>query len=344
MVLRGALSGFGEVAIKAHLAGWQARSDVRIVAIHDPVAERRHHALRLLKNIRVYDDLDLMLDGEALDFLDIASPPAHHASLAGKALLAGVHVLVEKPLCLEAQDYADLSRAAAENSRVLMCVHNWKFSRAYSRAHSLIAAGRLGEPRYISLTRLRSTPAGYGSPAGGDQWRRSARRGGGILIDHGWHAFYLLQWLMDARPIRIAARLEAGVEGIDEAAELRIDFDKSRTAHVHLSWRAPTRRTSALIYGSEGLIEIEGERLVFGARGGETESYAWDTEADDSYHAGWFAVVTDQFVSALAQGNLGALATENAAEVKTALALTLAAKRSDMSAGMPVDVFKTNGG
>src|SRR6516164_7123899 len=100
-MLRGAISGFGEVAARAHLVGWKAHPDVQIVAIHDPVAARRHAAINLIKNIRVYDDLDLMLDGEKLDFLDIASPPAYHAVAASRALEAGTHVLIEKPLCLE---------------------------------------------------------------------------------------------------------------------------------------------------------------------------------------------------------------------------------------------------
>ena len=82
MILRGAISGFGEVAAQAHLAGWRTRPEVSIVAIHDPVSERRHHAMRLIPNIRVYDDLELMLDGERLDFVDVASPPAYHAATA----------------------------------------------------------------------------------------------------------------------------------------------------------------------------------------------------------------------------------------------------------------------
>ena len=122
--MRGAISGFGEVAARAHLAGWLTRPDVCIVAVHDPVAARRHQAINLVRNVHVYDDLDLMLDGERLDFLDVASPPGFHAAAARKALEAGANVLVEKPLCLEAVEFAELATLAQRNSRVLMCVHN----------------------------------------------------------------------------------------------------------------------------------------------------------------------------------------------------------------------------
>ena len=80
-----------------------------------------------------------------------------------------------------------------------MCAHNWKHAPAYRRARELIAQGSLGDLRYLSLARLRSGPAGAGgSNVGGERWRLSAA-GGGILIDHGWHVFYLTQWLAEER-------------------------------------------------------------------------------------------------------------------------------------------------
>ncbi|HXN12896.1 MAG TPA: Gfo/Idh/MocA family oxidoreductase, partial [Candidatus Acidoferrales bacterium] len=139
--LRGAISGFGEVAARAHLAGWQTREAVSITAIHDPISERRHEALRLIKNVRVYDDLELMLDGEAPDFVDVASPPGLHHEAARAALAAGAHVLVEKPLALSLGEFDELAALAAEKQRVLMCVHNWKYAPAYAVARKAIEAG-----------------------------------------------------------------------------------------------------------------------------------------------------------------------------------------------------------
>jgi len=90
--LRGAISGFGEVAARAHLPGWRTRDDVGIAVVHDPLSVRRHEAIRLIKSVRVYDDLGLMLDGESPDFVDIASPPAYHAESVRAALNAGANV------------------------------------------------------------------------------------------------------------------------------------------------------------------------------------------------------------------------------------------------------------
>ena len=337
MMLRGAISGFGEVAAQAHLAGWRTRPEINIVAVHDPVAERRHHAMRLIPNIRVYDDLEIMLDGERLDFVDVASPPAYHAATARMALEAGAHVLVEKPLCLGRDEFDSLRDAAARAGRVLMCVHNWKYAATYRRAHEIVAPGRLGEIRYVALDRLRTAPAGVGTGASG-RWRLGAASGGGILVDHGWHVFYLMRWLMGGlEPDAVAAFLSAGQAApVEDVAELRVAFPGDRIGSAHLSWRAPVRRTRAMLYGSEGALEIEDGRVILTARSGTSEDLSPAPEADDSYHCGWFAGMAADFERAMREGPAAALAAENLAEARTALMLTLGAQESSRNGGSQV--------
>jgi predicted dehydrogenase len=333
-MVRGAISGFGEVAAQAHLAGWRTRPGVNIVAIHDPVSERRHHAMRLIPNIRVYDDLELMLDGERPDFVDVASPPAYHAATARMALAAGAHVLVEKPLCLAVDEFEALRAAASTRRRVLMCVHNWKYAATYRLAHELIAGGRLGEIRYVALDRLRTAPAGMSTGASG-QWRLAAASGGGILVDHGWHVFYLMRWLMGGvDPTGIAAFMTVGEQApVEDVADLRVVFAGGRIASAHLSWRAPVRRTRAMLYGSEAALEIDGDRLILTARSGRSEDLSVTPEADDSYHSAWFAAMAADFEHAVREGADSAAVTENLAEVRAALRLMLGARQSSEQGG-----------
>ncbi len=331
-MLRGAISGFGEVAARAHLAGWASCPDVAIVAVHDPIAARRHAAINLIKNIRVYDDLELMLEGEKLDFVDIASPPSYHATTAQMALASGAHVLIEKPLCLEHDELDLLIASATKSSRVLMCVHNWKYSPAYQRARQLISSGRVGELEYVSMLRLRPGPAGQSGNSATDQepWRLDRGKGGGILIDHGWHVFYLAQFLFDgAQPSGVSARLDhAPGSSIEELADLRVEFPGGRIAHAHLSWRAPVRVTSAMLYGSAAMLVIDGNRLTLLPRSGAAEDHSVDDVTDDSYHPTWFAGLASDFVAAMKEGPIGAIAQANLAEARAVLALTLAARQS----------------
>jgi predicted dehydrogenase len=336
--IRGAISGFGEVAARAHLPGWRTRDNINISVVHEPVSERRHEAIRLIKSVRVYDDLGLMLDGEAPDFVDIASPPLLHAESIRAALNSGAHVLVEKPLCLELADFRQLSRLASEKSRVLMCVHNWKYAPPYAVARRAIEQGRLGEIWFISIDRMRTEPAGAGGAGG--KWRSSRASGGGILIDHGWHVFYLMQWLLNgAAPQSISARLGMiGASDVDDVADMRIVFQGGAIARAHLSWRAPVRRTSALIYGERGILEIEGERVVLTERGGSVEDLSVADVADDSYHPAWFGGVADEFERAVTDGPDSSIARENLAQAGSSLCLIASARESAKRGGVAIEV------
>jgi predicted dehydrogenase len=336
--LRGAFSGFGEVAARAHLPGWRSRDGVTIAAIHDPISERRHEAIRLIKSVRVYDDLELMLDGEAPDFVDVASPPGMHHQAALAALGAGAHVIVEKPLALSLVEFDELAALAAEKRRVLMCVHNWKYAPSYAVTRRAIEAGRLGAIRFVSIDRLRTGPAGGGGSGG--KWRASAASGGGIMIDHGWHVFYLMYWLMGGeKPVSVSARLEslAGVD-VDDVADVRIRFGNGALSRAYLSWRAPVRRTSALIYGERACIEIEGDRVTLTDRSGKVEDLSEADMADDSYHSAWFGAVAEEFERTVTEGTNSAVARRHLAEARVALMLIDAARNSSINSGVEINL------
>ncbi|MGH7839520.1 MAG: Gfo/Idh/MocA family protein, partial [Candidatus Binataceae bacterium] len=202
------------------------------------------------------------------------------------------------------------------------------------------AAGRLGEVAYVSLIRLRNGAAGQGGSTaeGGEHWRLDERSGGGILIDHGWHVAYLAQYLMSgARPLAVSAHIErAAGSGVDELADLRVEFPAGKIASCRLSWLAPARQTSAVVHGSDARLEIEDNRLTLTSRAGGPEDWSVADLQDDSYHPGWFGGMAAEFERAMLEGPDGVLAQNNLVEAETALALILAARESSHRGGVPV--------
>src|SRR5260370_33842977 len=95
---RGALIGLGNVAVHGHLPGWRARGDCEIVAATDASPARQAECRVRLPAARWHDSVESLLAGEALDFVDICTPPSSHAALIEAALARGGHVLCEKPL------------------------------------------------------------------------------------------------------------------------------------------------------------------------------------------------------------------------------------------------------
>jgi len=278
-----------------------------------------------------------MLAGERLDFVDIASPPVYHAASAATVLAAGAHVLVEKPMCLSLEEFNRLEALARSNQRILFCAHNWKYAPPYITARQLIAEDKLGHLTYASIIRMRT------QQAGGADWRLDPEiGGGGILIDHGWHAFYLLQWIFGGvLPHSLSARLSSspGVK-VEESADLAIVFPHGAIGYCHFSWRAPFRRTSALIYGERGAIEIEGDRLIFTVRDGTPKDLTVPDGPVDSYHAAWFFRLAARFESAIEGGIDSEPSRENLVEARSALLLTLAGQESAKCGGQLIDLSK----
>lgn len=120
-----ALVGVGRWGIN-HLRLLAERHDredgVELVAAVDTCAAARDRAAALRPGMRVAGELSEVL-GERVDALIVATPPATHAALARRALEAGKHVLVEKPLCTSAVDAVELEGLARAAERVLHTGH-----------------------------------------------------------------------------------------------------------------------------------------------------------------------------------------------------------------------------
>jgi predicted dehydrogenase len=149
-----------------------------------------------------------------------------------------------------------------------------------------------------------------------------------------------MQWILGGdAPAAISAHLEAPADGDGEdLADLRLTFSSGCIARAHLSWRAPVRRTSAVIYGERGCIEIEGDRVTVTDRKGAVEDLSVVDASDDSYHSAWFGAMAADFVGALAAGPDSPIVRENLTEARASLALIEAARESAASGSQIVKI------
>ncbi len=126
--LRGALVGFGNVAIRAHLPIWRDNPDFRIEAVIEPHPDRARLVADYLPEIPVYPGLEALQGKSSIDFVDICTPPGMHAETILGACRGGLHVFCEKPLVTAWEDFERVCLACRASGTVVFSVNNWKYA------------------------------------------------------------------------------------------------------------------------------------------------------------------------------------------------------------------------
>jgi predicted dehydrogenase len=335
-MLRGAILGVGHVAVNGHLPGWKGRSDATIVAAADARTERRAVFLSSFPDARWYDSAEELLAGEELDFVDICTPPSSHAELCRAALERSAHVLCEKPLVLSPLELRGLPALASERDRTLFTVHNWKHAPAIAKLTELLRGGAIGDIRHCRWETLRDRPAAAEGEEG--NWRVDpAQSGGGVLVDHGWHALYLVPSWLSGTPRLVAARLETKkhVEWpIEDTAMLTLVYPAA-SAEIFLTWAASARANRAELSGTKGKIFLEGGQIaIFPVDGSmPTGEWTFPSLAEGSHHPDWFGGVVDDFFAEIAEpGRRG----RNLAEAALCANILALARESSARGGIPL--------
>jgi UDP-N-acetylglucosamine 3-dehydrogenase len=294
--LKGAIIGFGKVAETAHLPALKDLPDLKIVAVADPLPARRAQAQKLLREVPVFPGLEsLLTTGPRLDFAVVCTPPGGRLPLVAAMLRHGCHVLSEKPLALDEVDFQELEMAQAAGGAALVTVNNWKYAPLLFLASRLTQEGAIGRVQRLDWEVYRTTASGGGLSA----WRQDpANALGGILVDHGWHGFYLLMAWAGAEPLTLRANLTKGAEkgGVEVEAEVELEFPGA-TARLFLTWLSNSRSNRGRLAGLAGEIILADDRLSrLAGRQVEEERNFPEKLSAGSHHPQWMAGVFVEFL------------------------------------------------
>jgi len=282
--LKVGLIGGGGIA-SAHIRGYREHAGkIGITAVADAVEKTAADRGAEL-GAAPYTDYVRMLEAEELDAVDICLPHHLHRDAIVAAAQAGKHILCEKPLCLSAEEAADVRKAVTASGVTLMCAHNQLFMPAVAKAKELLEAGTIG-----TVYEVRTTDSFYNDfdPANMG-WRASSKTsGGGELIDTGYHPTYLLLHLAGGLPVEATAMLSTHrlkfMEG-EDSAQVLIRFDNDVVGQLVTSWAyqpAPNTERFSVV-GELGSLRSDGNSLTSQLRSGETETF--DLEPIDTFVA-----------------------------------------------------------
>ena len=126
----------------------------QVIAVCDQRPERRELVAKVYPSVKTYSDFDDVLNDPSVDAVAIATPVSSHFDLSLRALQAGKHVLVEKPLASTSLEAEKLVVEADHRGLVLMVDHTFIYTSAVRKIRELIAGGDLGQLYYYDSVRV----------------------------------------------------------------------------------------------------------------------------------------------------------------------------------------------
>ncbi len=230
--------------------------------------------------------------------LDIAVVATTHDALAPistAALLAGKHVLCEKPLGRNPEEARQAVAAAKQSGRVLKVGYNHRYHPAVQKLHEVCTAGEIGP-----LLSIRARYGHGGRPGYDREWRTNPEQaGGGELLDQGAHLIDLAKWLLgDFAEVTGCVETHFWNSPVEDNAYGLFRTATGQIASLHASWTQWKNLFSFEVFGRDGYVCAEGlggaygpERAVVGRRnpqGGAPDSEYFDyPDEDRSWELEW---------------------------------------------------------
>ncbi len=195
---------------------------------------------RRFPEIEATDSYDDILRRDDVEMVAIATPVSSHYSLAKKALEAGKHCFIEKPMTGTVEEAEDLIECAEKRGLKLMVDHTFIYTGAVRKMKELITAGTLGELYYFDSVRVNL-----------GLFQHDVN----VVWDLAPHDLSIMDYLIDKHPVSVSAVGSCHVgNGLENIAYLTVNFDNDIIAHFHVNWLAPVKIRKTLIGGTKSMI------------------------------------------------------------------------------------------
>jgi predicted dehydrogenase len=241
----------------------------------DLSTERLKHLSALYPEVPGETNYDHMLNGVGVDAVVIATSVKTHFPMAKSALLAGKHVLIEKPMASSSEQCEELVGIARRKGLVLMVGHTFLYSPAVRKIKEIVDRGDLGDIRYICARRLNL-----------GLFQKDIN----VAWDLAPHDISIVLHLLGEQPYSVNCCGSAHVTpGIEDVTSMSLSFHKDRSAIIHSSWLDPRKVREMTIVGSKRMIVYDDvaqhEKLrIFDARVERPPHYDTFAEFHYAYH------------------------------------------------------------
>jgi predicted dehydrogenase len=216
---------------------FQEAEGAQVAAICDQDPQRLAKARRKFPSVEGTADFDGILKNPEIHAVAVATPVRTHYELAKRALEAGKHVLVEKPLTMRVDHAEELVALAEKAGRVLQVDHIFIYSPAVRKMKEIVDSGKLGKLFFIDSVRINL-----------GLFQHDVN----VVWDLAPHDLSIVDHLVGRLPRSLSAfgAVHANSD-IEDVAYLNLDYGDGLIASFHVNWLSPVKVRSMIVGGSE---------------------------------------------------------------------------------------------
>jgi predicted dehydrogenase len=240
---------YGAIGHEHNLAV-QATNGLELTAVCDTNPDRIVAAKELAPDVASFSDALTMLDSGTLDLVVISTPPNSHYAWAKEALQRNIHVVLEKPMALRAEECDELMALAAAKGLLLVVYQNRRFDADFVTMSRIIREGLIGD-----VFQYDCFVGGYSQPC--TYWHSNAEVSGGAIFDWGSHFIDQILAVIPDSVSHVSGqnhkRVWMHATNADHA-QVTITFDSGVQATFVNSDLAAARKPKFYVLGTKGAI------------------------------------------------------------------------------------------
>ena len=205
--------------------------------------EKRAKKIARLNGSNYSADPDEVLENSDIELISICTPTVTHADIGLKALEAGKHILVEKPMTDTLEEAKALMKKADQKGLHLTVGFVERFNPAVSKALELVKDGAIGDVILAHTKRVSKRPLRIGDV--------------GVIKDLAVHDIDIICQLFPNGPEKVFCTAGSIAHSFEDYANINLRYSEDRNAFIETNWLTPRVRRDLIITGSEGIVTVQ---------------------------------------------------------------------------------------
>jgi len=228
---------------KNHARVYKELPSAELIAICD-VNPERAKAMAAQYGVKAYSDSTQMLKDKSIEAVNVCTWSTILAKEALKALRAGKHVLVEKPMATNTQQAQKLVQTAQENGLHLTVGFLMRFIPGLQSIHHSVENKKIGELVCATAKRVSQWPERIGDV--------------GVVKDTAIHDIDVMRFISNQDPISVYAKMGSmRIKKFEDYAQIMLTYQNGKSAFIESNWLTPYKTRTLTVTGSDAIMRLD---------------------------------------------------------------------------------------